>query len=193
MRYCLFSPSYNGYERRLRKSNVSTEASPGAVGNARATTDWKVIVAVTNVKSERITHCAPGLAGPRVRAFFASLGSEEAVGLRLHARVRIPGLGIEVPVERDVLVRMHRYSDNDHLVEVEWDPRSKLLPRFNGIINITPEGNAACRLILTGVYDPPMGRFGTLVDRFIGVRVAQTTAAELLQHIGRSMEHPSTG
>jgi hypothetical protein len=150
-----------------------------------------VIAEVTNLKSERITHCAPSLAGAKVRAFFASLGNEENVHLRLSARLRIPGVGIEFPLRRDVLAQMHRYADNDHLVEVEWDPGSNLLPHFNGIINITPESKDACRLILNGTYAPPIGRLGAFFDRTIGSRVAQTTASDLLDHIGRSMETES--
>lgn len=87
---------------------------------------------------------------------------------------------------------MRDYSDKDHIVEIEWDPHSKLLPRFNGIISVAPEGNDACRLILSGVYDPPMGWLGDLFDRIIGLHVAKTAASELLERIGRRLERSET-
>jgi hypothetical protein len=145
---------------------------------------------VAHLKSERITQCAPSQASARVREFFARLGNEEAVRVRLKARMRIPALGIELPLRRIVIARIHRYSDNDHLIEVEWNPGSNLLPRFNGLISVESVGKDVTRLVLNGIYHPPMGRLGHFLDRIIGRHVAQTTAAELLESIGRNMERP---
>lgn len=141
---------------------------------------------MTHLKWERTTRCSPDVAGARIREFFASLGSGETVHLRLSARAHF--LGLELPVRRDVMARLSDYSDNDHIVEVEWNPGSALLPTFNGIISVAPEGNDACRMMLNGIYRPPMGPLGSLFDRIIGLRLAKTTASELLDKIGRSLE-----
>jgi hypothetical protein len=141
----------------------------------------------TVVQEERSTQCPPAQAGAHVRAFFAGLGSDETVRLRLTARLTV--LGINVPVNHEVIARTRRYSDNDHIAEIEWDPQSKLLPHFNGIITVAAGADDEhCRLVLNGVYVPPLNWVGEVFDRMAGWRLAKTTASELLERIGRQVE-----
>lgn len=147
----------------------------------------------TVVQEERSTRCPPSLAGARVRAFFAGLGSGETVRLSLTARLRLTPLGINLPITHEVIARTRRYSDKDHIAEIEWDPQSKLLPHFNGIITVAAgQENDRCLLVLNGVYVPPISVIGALFDRIAGWRLAKTTAAELLERIGRQVEAEGT-
>jgi hypothetical protein len=91
-------------------------------------------------------------------------------------------------VGRDVVAQIRRYSDKDHIAEIEWDPHSKVFPHFNGLITVAPDGEDACRLILNGVYTPPIGWFGGIFDRVLGLRLARTTASDLLERIGAQIE-----
>jgi hypothetical protein len=144
-----------------------------------------------SLSAERRTQCAPGLAAGRIREYFASLGSGETVHLKLHVRLHIPGVPAGFRMGRDVIARLRRYSDNDHIAEIEWDPRSRWLPYFNGIITVEPQEGNDCRLVLNGVYAPPMSWFGRFFDRVVGRRLAQTTASELLEQIGQKLESGS--
>jgi len=145
----------------------------------------------THIIEQRNMKCSANLTEVRVRDFFAGHGAGETVRLRLHVPLQIPGLGIKFRVGREVMARMRPYSDKHDIVEIEWDPQNRLLPRFNAILTVEPEGNVACRLILNGVYAPPMSWIGRLFDRIVGRRLARTTALDLLERIGNSVEPDS--
>jgi len=113
---------------------------------------------------------AEGLAGLiRVGPFGAVLGASKLVRVQL----------LE-PVPRDDTV----------VIPLRWEASGaagRLFPVLDANLVLTPDGEDAVTLAVTGAYRPPLGSVGEVLDRALLNRAATATIRSLLTRIADSM------
>ncbi|MGH7764682.1 MAG: hypothetical protein ACREOM_09730 [Candidatus Dormibacteraceae bacterium] len=74
-------------------------------------------------------------------------------------------------------------------VPITWKATfpEKLFPVLNGRLELTPVEKKVTRLTLSGVYEPPLGRLGELIDEAVMHNVAQATVREIAESMARQM------
>jgi hypothetical protein len=90
---------------------------------------------------------------------------------------------------RDVV----RRGDNAVLT-LRWEatgPGGGLFPALDADITLVPEGDRASRLILDGVYRPPLAGLGAGLDRVILRHIANSTAKSLLDEVAGAICRPA--
>jgi hypothetical protein len=92
-----------------------------------------------------------------------------------------------------VMIHVGEYSvaDDSARLPIRWEatgPGSMLFPALDADIIVTPDGDHATVLTLTGVYRPPLGRLGTLLDRAVLSRVASATIRDFLGRLGLAIQ-----
>jgi hypothetical protein len=102
-------------------------------------------------------------------------------------RVGVPGLSKLVRVQVRELAR----TDTSTGLAMRWEatgPGGRLFPVLDADIRLTPAGEQATLLTMTGAYRPPLGSLGDVLDRGILYRVADATirnfVAEVAAQIG---------
>jgi hypothetical protein len=78
---------------------------------------------------------------------------------------------------------------------LRWEatgPGSGLFPVLDADITVTPDGDHAATLALTGVYRPPLGKLGALLDRAIMSRVASATIRDFVSRLGLAIQSSPT-
>jgi hypothetical protein len=65
-----------------------------------------------------------------------------------------------------------------------------LFPALDADIMLTPDGEDATVLAVSGVYRPPLGGLGAGVDRAVLHRIAQATMRTFVDEIGAAITHP---
>ena len=131
------------------------------------------------------------VAGPfaEATAFLDALVSESpGATLRLAVRppVRIPALGVDIALVRDVVATIVRGADADAYT-VTWEPAGDgPFPRFAGTLKLAEVDGT--HLALEGDYELPDERI-LVRDGFLAHRIAQAIAGELLGRIAAAFEH----
>jgi hypothetical protein len=101
-----------------------------------------------------------------------------------------PGVSKLVRVEvGDVVARADSAS-----LPLRWEaigPGSGLFPALDADITVTPDGERATRLILTGVYRPPLGSLGAMLDRALLSRIATATIRDFIGRLAIAIAGPS--
>jgi len=75
-----------------------------------------------------------------------------------------------------------------------WEAKgySGLFPVMDAIVQVSRIGPTTSRVVMWGRYDPPLGRAGELIDRYIAHEVAEATTRGLVEAIGRRLgERPT--
>lgn len=120
----------------------------------------------------------------------ALVGEAPNATLRLVVRppVRIPSLGVEIALVRDVVATMVRAADADAYA-VSWQPSDDgPFPHFAGTLTLAEVDGT--HLALAGDYELPDERI-LVRDAFLAHRIAQAIAGELLARIAAAFEHRS--
>jgi len=84
--------------------------------------------------------------------------------------------------------------DGSARLALRWEatgPGSSLFPALDADIILAPDADDATMLILTGVYRPPLGRLGAVLDRAILSRVASATVRDFVARLGAAIESSS--
>ena len=78
-------------------------------------------------------------------------------------------------------------------VPISWKATfpEALFPILTGRLELTPVDKQSTRLTLSGMYKPPLGRLGTLIDDAVMHSVAEATVRELAESIARRLEEGS--
>lgn len=79
------------------------------------------------------------------------------------------------------------------VVPIQWRPTfaQKLLPVMNGRVAVEPVSKDETRLIVSGMYEPPLGKIGEQLDQALMHNVAEGTVKELAQVIAARLEKAS--
>ncbi len=74
-------------------------------------------------------------------------------------------------------------------VPITWKATfpEKLFPVLDGRLELTPVDRNTTRLTLSGMYEPPLGRVGELVDDAVMHAVAEATVREVSESIARQL------
>ncbi len=142
------------------------------------------------VRVELLVDCPFSLAVERAHVIFPELETSPEI-------VRVPyrafGLPLRGTIDQSVAVRFRRQRDitepgrlHDEIV-FDWNALSRWLPDLRGVLRFRIESSRT-RIILHGEYVPPFGTLGSLFDRFIGHRLAQATADDLVHRLARALE-----
>ena len=105
--------------------------------------------------------------------------SHEAVHIM---RVGVPGLSKLVRVQARELAR----TDTSTGLAIRWEatgPGGRLFPVLDADIRLSPAGDSASLLTMTGSYRPPLGALGGVLDRGILHRVAEATIRNFLAEV----------
>ena len=130
-----------------------------------------------------VDKCAAALArGPRT--WFPHLRGDNAsrVGLK------VAGVSLRKRVTVDL---GEPTSDGSWTnVPLSWRatfPR-RLFPVLHGKIELVPVEKSLTRLTVRGMYEPPLGKLGALLDEAVMHGVAEATVREVTESIGRQLE-----
>ncbi len=77
---------------------------------------------------------------------------------------------------------------------MRWEvigPGGSLFPALDADIVLTPAGEDATMLVVSGAYRPPLGALGAGLDRAIMHRAAEATIRVFTNHIGTAIMHPA--
>jgi len=116
----------------------------------------------------------------------------EAVTARMRSELSRGGLRVKVSKRVQVEVGNVTRVGDHFVVPITWQASgfAGLFPVMDAILEVHPAGREQARMVFWGRYDPPLGRMGDLVDRFIAHEAAQSSVRVLLSAIGqRAEEH----
>jgi hypothetical protein len=117
--------------------------------------------------------------------------SGEITGLaRVGPLGAVPGLSKVVQVQ----VQDLRAIGDSARFALRWEvagPGGALFPALDADITLTPAGEQAATLTLTGAYRPPLGTAGVALDRAVLHRVATATTRAFLHSIAEAIDHPA--
>ena len=121
--------------------------------------------------------------------------SQEAYEGGLAGLTRVGPFGDVSGVSKLVRVRFLDpiYGDDLTRLGLRWEATGVtggLFPVLDANITLTPTGERATRLALTGCYRPPFGRLGAGLDRIVLNRIATGTLRALLQQVGDALAAP---
>jgi hypothetical protein len=109
---------------------------------------------------------------------------------------RVGPLGAAPGLSKLVTVRFSETARHEEAViwAVRWETDGQggaLFPALDANIKLSPDGEDATTLAVSGVYRPPLGSLGAGLDRAIMHRVAQATIRTFTRHIGAAIAHPA--
>ena len=109
-----------------------------------------------------------------------------SLGIELTARVGIAGVSKLVQVQAIELAE----STGSAGLAIRWQatgPGSSLFPVLDADIRLTPAGEQATLLALTGTYRPPLGLVGEVLDRAILRTVAAATVGNFISRLAEAI------
>jgi hypothetical protein len=126
-----------------------------------------------------------GLAGASHAAYEAGI-----------AVIRVGPLGSVPGAGKLVRVRFLEPADHDGLLQVglRWEATGiagDLFPVLDGDLTLTPAGPGAARLVLAGVYRPPLGWLGARLDAAGLHKVADATFSVFLRSVAGTLASPA--
>jgi hypothetical protein len=153
------------------------------------------------IARELIVDAECGAARARLAQIAAASGltrpSQAAYRDGLTHLARVGPLGDTPGVSKLVAVRILDpvYREDTMTVALRWEATGaagSLFPVLDANLSLSPAGDQATRLALSGAYRPPLGRIGAALDNAILNRVAAATIHALLHSIAGSLTSPAT-
>jgi hypothetical protein len=135
--------------------------------------------------------CA-GLAG-LAHADWLLDASQAAYGEGLTGMTKVGPPGVWPDLSKLVTIHVGdlALTDDSARLPLRWEaagPGSGLFPALDADITVTLDGADATVLTLTGVYRPPLGKLGALLDRAVLNRVASATIRDFLGRLGLAIQ-----
>ncbi|HTV74948.1 MAG TPA: hypothetical protein VME66_14715 [Candidatus Acidoferrales bacterium] len=154
---------------------------------------------MSTLREDIYVNCPPAQAHLHIDAFFrehtapAHDLAEGSIRLTLRVPLRIPGLKTALTVQRGTIAtikRVHAGPSSSDTLSVTWEALGGgPFPRFAGTISVRgDEDYDSFRLMLEGMYAPPLGVAGNAFDSVIGRWLAIATARDLLGRMRDSIE-----
>jgi hypothetical protein len=109
---------------------------------------------------------------------------------------RVGPLGAAPGLSRLVAVRFTDMAVREDfaIVAIRWEatgPGGALFPALDADLTLTPAGDQATMLAVSGAYRPPLGGLGAGLDRVLLHRVAQASIRAFTHQIGAAIAHPA--
>ena len=109
---------------------------------------------------------------------------------------RVGPLGAAPGLSRLVAVRFTDMAVHEDfaIVAIRWEatgPGGALFPALDADLTLTPAGDQATMLAVSGAYRPPLGGLGAGLDRVLLHRVAQASIRAFAHQIGAAIAHPA--
>jgi hypothetical protein len=132
---------------------------------------------------QAVEECATALArGPRTWFPRLQADSASAVGLRVAG----------VSILKRVIVELGEPETKGEWtnVPISWKATfpEQLFPVLVGRLELVPVEKSLTRLTVSGMYEPPLGRLGALIDDAIMHSVAEATVRELTESIATHLQ-----
>jgi len=121
--------------------------------------------------------------------------SDDAYGDLGAGLARVGPLGEALGMSKLVVVRFSYVAVHEDFAvgAMRWEatgPGGALFPALDADIKLTPAGDDATVLDVSGVYRPPLGSLGAGLDRVVLRRVAQATIRTFTHHIAAAIMAP---
>ena len=140
-------------------------------------------------------NCPFGRAEQYLKDYIADLcrRCDGTIELRLHVSPADAGFPDRRMIDGSVTARIHEVATPgglDRADALEWKPvPGAPFPTFAGFLRIQEDENyGSAYLVLEGVYDPPYGTVGEIIDTAVDRRLARAVANRLLTEIGAALE-----
>jgi hypothetical protein len=133
-----------------------------------------------------VEECSAALArGPRT--WFPRLQADNAAEVGL----RVAG----VSIHKRVIVELGEPEKKGEWtnVPISWKATfpEQLFPVLSGRLELVPVEKKVTRLTVSGMYEPPLGRLGALIDETIMHSVAEATVKEVTESIAVQLSSPA--
>ena len=132
-----------------------------------------------------VEECAAALAeGPKTWFPRLDARSASAVGLKL--------AGISVRKRVSVEIGEPFKAGEWTNVPISWKATfpERLFPVLTGKIELAPVERQTTRLTVSGMYEPPLGRVGALLDEAVMHNIAEATVKDITESIARQLGKP---
>jgi hypothetical protein len=118
--------------------------------------------------------------------------SQGAWGDGLAGLIRVGPLGAMPGLSKlvDVHILDLMTRDDSTMITLRWEatgPECGLFPALDAKITLTPDGENATTLALTGTYRPPLAALGAGLDKVILHRIAEATIRSFLNRIADAL------
>ena len=126
----------------------------------------------------------------RLETYFEEQAPLGEMRFSLRAPVEVPGLGVRVTLQRDVVGRVAELGDEHRAYTLSWRPAGTgPFPLFKGALVIDEDEAAPGHSVLTldGRYEPPLNLAGYMFDAVLGTKIAHASAVDLLARISESL------
>jgi hypothetical protein len=102
--------------------------------------------------------------------------------------IRLAGVSVRKRVK--VELGQPEFEGDWTFVPVSWKATfpEHLFPVLVGKIELAPAGKSETRLTVSGMYEPPLGRIGALIDDALMHSVAEATIKELTESIAGQLK-----
>ena len=149
---------------------------------------------MSSFQSTLVVDCPFSIALEYVSNYLRQFASGDGKGAIVGIPLRTFGLPIPGSLRHRVRIQFKESVDTDARnrsgrgLTFDWDAGDPLLPDLHGELSFRIAGESRTELVLTGVYRPPLGSAGAVLDRFLGNRIALATGRALLERFGADME-----
>ncbi len=126
----------------------------------------------------------------RLESYFEKHAPDGEMRFSLRAPVEVPGLGIRVTLQRDVVGRVAELGDKHRAYTLSWRPAGAgPFPLFKGALVIDEDEATPERSVLTldGRYEPPLNVAGYVFDAVLGTKIAHASATDLVARISEAL------
>jgi hypothetical protein len=97
-----------------------------------------------------------------------------------------------VPVRKRVMVSLGKpvKTATWTVIPLDWKATfpEHLFPSMTGRIELAPVDKTVCRLTVSGMYEPPLGKLGKQLDETLMQGIADATVKELAQSIANRID-----
>jgi hypothetical protein len=117
--------------------------------------------------------------------------SSRAERMDVRLRARFGNRRVKVTLAKRVCIEV---TSVDHrtdgiVVGLRWEAHgySGLFPVMDAVLQVSRLSSVRSRVVIWGRYDPPLGRAGELIDRYIAHEVAQATTRGFVEAVTRKL------
>jgi hypothetical protein len=129
------------------------------------------------------------------RATSAAAARADALSAELHARVGPVDVSADIDIEvRSIEEGVSPLETASTRLELAWSAKAHpgLFPVMRAVLSIYPLSASETQIDLAGVYQPPLGVLGQVIDAAIGHRVAEASVHRFVEQVAAFLrETPS--